>query len=134
MLAAPPHSLLDGASLFLDFDGTLVELADRPDRVVMGPDLRPLLLDLRDALEGRLAIVSGRSVATLRLAFGLGDFLLSGSHGLVHARPGPSAESMARPPAITFVLEKLRVFASVRPGILVEEKTLGAGQIGRAHV
>src|SRR3546814_3144413 len=34
---------------------------------------------------------------------------------------------MDRPPAIDFVLEKLRVFASVRPGILVEEKTLGAG-------
>src|SRR3546814_1307485 len=94
MLAAPPHSLLDGASLFLDFDGTLVELADRPDRVVIGPDLRPLLLDLRDALEGRLAIVSGRSVATLRMAFGLSDFLLSGSHGLEHARPGQSAEAM----------------------------------------
>src|SRR3546814_11425785 len=126
MLAAPPHSLLDGASLFLDFDGTLVELADRPDRVVIGPDLRPLLLDLRDALEGRLAIVSGRSVATLRMAFGLSDFLLSGSHGLEHARPGQSAEAMDRPPAIDFVLEKLRVFASVRPGILrAEERRVG---------
>src|SRR3546814_17892438 len=95
--------------------------------ILIGPDLRPLLLDLRDALEGRLAIVSGRSVATLRMAFGLSDFLLSGSHGLEHARPGQSAEAMDRPPAIEFVLEKLRVFASVRPGILVEEKTLGAG-------
>src|SRR3546814_21186428 len=86
MLAAPPHSLLDGASLFLDFDGTLVELADRPDRVVIGPALRPLLLDLRDALEGRLAIVSGRSVATLPMAFGLGAFLLSGIHGRSETR------------------------------------------------
>src|SRR3546814_4892036 len=34
---------------------------------------------------------------------------------------------MDRPLAIDFVLEKLRIFASVRPGILVEEKTLGAG-------
>src|SRR3546814_18576504 len=86
-----------------------------------------MLLDLRDALEGRLAIVSGRSVATLRMAFGLSDFLLSGSHGLAHARPGQSAEAMDRPPAIDFVLEKLRVFASVRPGILCEETKLGAG-------
>src|SRR3546814_7964155 len=61
------------------------------------------------------------------MAFGLGDFLLSGSHGLEHARPGQSAEAMDRPLAIDFVLEKLRIFASVRPGILVEEKTLGAG-------
>src|SRR3546814_18018952 len=98
MLAAPPHSLLDGASLFLDFDGTLVELADRPDRVVIGPELRPLLLDLRDALEGRLAIVSGRSVDTLRMAFGLRDFLLSVSHGLDHARPGQPAQAVERHP------------------------------------
>src|SRR3546814_9395279 len=34
---------------------------------------------------------------------------------------------MDRPLAIDFVLEKLRIFASVRPGILVEEKTLCAG-------
>src|SRR3546814_12961923 len=61
------------------------------------------------------------------MAFGLSYFLLSGSHGREHARPGQSAEAMDRPPAIDFVLEKLRVFASVRPGILVEEKTLGAG-------
>src|SRR3546814_11279957 len=61
------------------------------------------------------------------MAFGLGDFLLSGSHGLEHARPGQSDEAMDRPLAIDFVLEKLRIFASVRPGILVEEKTLGAG-------
>src|SRR3546814_14652871 len=61
------------------------------------------------------------------MAFGLSDFLLSGSHGLEHARPGQSADAMDRPPAIDFVLEKLRVFASVRPGILVAEKTLGAG-------
>src|SRR3546814_11081940 len=99
MLAAPPHSLLDGASLFLDFDGTLVELADRPDRVVIGPDLRPLLLDLRDALDGRLAIVSGRSVATLRMPFGLSDFLLSGIPGLDHARPTQPPEPTERPTA-----------------------------------
>src|SRR3546814_16962695 len=61
------------------------------------------------------------------MAFGLGDFLLSGSHGLEHARPGQSAEAMDRPLAIDFVLEKLRSFASVSPAILVAETTMGAG-------
>src|SRR3546814_14934752 len=63
----------------------------------------------------------------MRISDWSSDVCSSDLHGLEHARPGQSAEAMDRPPAIDFVLEKLRVFASVRPGILVEEKTLGAG-------
>lgn len=125
ILGPPPHVLLDGASLFLDFDGTLVDLAPRPEDVVMGPDLHILLARLRDALDGRLAIVSGRSVATLRAAFDLGGFLLSGSHGLEIARPGKPAEAPARPPQIDQAQRELICFAADKAGLLVEDKTLG---------
>jgi hypothetical protein len=62
-LARPPLSLLEGASLFLDFDGTLVELVDRPDEVVADDSLRGLLDALNARLDGRLAVISGRSLA-----------------------------------------------------------------------
>ena len=42
-LPPPPAGLLDDAGLFLDFDGTLVDLADRPDGVVVGDSLHALL-------------------------------------------------------------------------------------------
>src|SRR3546814_4098641 len=70
---SPPPRLLTGAALFLDFDGTLAPIADTPDGVEVDDDLLALLGRLRDRLEGRLAIVSGRSVATLR-DFGFGQF------------------------------------------------------------
>lgn len=125
ILGPPPYALLDGASLFLDFDGTLVDLAARPQDVVIGPDLYMLLTRVRDALDGRLAIVSGRSVATLRAAFDLGDFLLSGSHGLEVALPGRQAEAPRRPPQIDHAQRELIRFAADKAGLLVEEKTLG---------
>jgi trehalose-phosphatase len=61
-LLSPPHHLLDNASLFLDFDGTLVEIAARPDAVRVEKRLRDLIDNLRRHLDGRLAIVSGRAV------------------------------------------------------------------------
>lgn len=127
MLAPPPERLLQDASLFLDFDGTLVELAERPDSVVPSPRLHSLLARLRDALHGRLAIVSGRSVATLRAQFGLDAFLLAGSHGLEQARPGQPPSAPARPSSLPRVARALEHFAATRPGLLVEEKTLGVG-------
>ena len=52
-------------ALFLDFDGTLVDLAAEPDAVQIAPELVPLLSRLESALGGALAIVSGRKLADL---------------------------------------------------------------------
>ena len=81
-LQPPPSDLLDGAALFLDFDGTLVELAETPDSIRVSPELVPLLERLRRRLDGRLAIVSGRSLADLERHVPLSGIAFSGSHGL----------------------------------------------------
>ncbi|RYJ02742.1 MAG: trehalose-phosphatase, partial [Acetobacteraceae bacterium] len=53
------------AALFLDFDGTLVEIAPRPDAVRVPDHLPALLQRLTEGLGGALAIVSGRALAEL---------------------------------------------------------------------
>jgi len=52
-------------ALFLDFDGTLVEIVDRPDAVAVGDGVPETLARLSTALDGALAVVSGRPIAFL---------------------------------------------------------------------
>lgn len=125
-LSPPPSALLNDAALFLDFDGTLVPIADTPDGVAVDDELLATLLNLRDRLNGRLAIVSGRSVATL-CDLGFADFMLAGTHGLEFSRPGEGAQTPPRLPAIDAVETAFQAFADDRPGVLVERKTISVG-------
>ena len=69
-LPPPPEfdDLLDNGTalaLFLDFDGTLVDLAETPDGIEVPPSLARKLHELSDRLEGRLTLVSGRAIVDL---------------------------------------------------------------------
>lgn len=62
----PPVRLRVGkCAFFLDLDGTLLKFAPRPDAVSVDAELRELLEKLRQRSGGALALVSGRSIATL---------------------------------------------------------------------
>jgi len=123
----PPPELESGISLFLDLDGTLLELVDRPDRVVADDGLRTLLARLHQRLKGRVAVVSGRSLAQIDVILGpLAETLaLSGSHGSECRIDGRSI-TPPRPPQLDAALEAIREFAARHEPVLVEEKTLGA--------
>ena len=68
-LAPPPPLdtlMIDGTiALFLDFDGTLVAIADAPDAIVVGDGLAQKLTMLADRMGGRVALISGRGVVDL---------------------------------------------------------------------
>src|SRR5690606_39519454 len=77
----PPAALLGGASLFLDFDGTLVEIAESPDAVEVSARLLRVMACVLDRLKGGVAVVSGRPAEQL-LALLAGPITIVGSHGL----------------------------------------------------
>ncbi|MDB5738922.1 MAG: haloacid dehalogenase [Sphingomonas bacterium] len=129
-LPPPSADLIAGASLFLDFDGTLVEIAERHDAVVVDDDLRALVAALARRLEGRLAIVSGRSVDEI-LAYLVPPgappgFAIAGSHGLELMLPCGRRERPEPPETLTETIEELKQLARITPGLVIEEKPFGA--------
>lgn len=89
--------LTDRSALFLDFDGTLADLARRPDAVVVHPELVALLNAWHERLGGALALVTGRAREDLEpmlaspwpwpAAFEHGAVRLSAQGGAVTSRP-----------------------------------------------
>lgn len=75
-------------ALFLDFDGTLVELVDDPEAVALDEAAYRSLERLQHELGGALAIVSGRTVAALDGFLKPLAFAAAGVHGL-ERRPSP---------------------------------------------
>ena len=124
-LDSPPPDLLDGAALFLDFDGTLVDLAETPDSIRVSPQLGPLLDRLRRRLGGRLAIVSGRSLADLERHVPSSGIAFSGSHGLELRLADGTRLPLSVPIGLDDVRERVRRFADGADGLLVEEKPAG---------
>lgn len=120
-LPSPRPDLLIGASLFLDFDGTLVEIADSPEAVVVGDRLPPLLAGLAQRLGQRVVVVSGRASADVQAQLGALDLMVAGSHGLErHGQPRFAADQWDAG------LEQLRAMEGRHAGVMVEEKPFGA--------
>lgn len=113
-------------ALFLDFDGTLVDIAPTPDSISVPPGLAGALERLAGDLAGRLAIVSGRSVADLARHLGPLALARAGSHGVerVDSRGRQIGEAPGLLPASA--RDSLRDFASGRDGLIFEDKRYGA--------
>jgi trehalose 6-phosphate phosphatase len=121
-LRPPPAELLDGAALFLDFDGTLVELADSPGAIFVPEGLRRLLERLAVHLGGRLALVSGRAIDDLDAHLGRCGIAVSGSHGLELRFADGTELPLDAPAGLSAARTELAGFAASDPRLLVEEK------------
>ena len=130
-LSLPPPPLspdtgpIADAALFLDFDGTLVEIAPRPDAVRVQPGLPRLLQRLATGLNGALAIVSGRPLRDLDHFLPV-PIAKAGDHGAtLRPVPGQPPESPDLPHAPAGWRERAAALVERFPGTLIEDKEHG---------
>lgn len=109
-------------ALFLDFDGTLVEIAATPEGVDVPPQLPALLERLRDRLGGAVAAITGRNIGSLDAILGMHHLAVAGSHGAEwRGADGVVHHLGERQPEYLAAAERLLAFAQEH-GLLVEDK------------
>jgi trehalose 6-phosphate phosphatase len=115
-----------GWALFLDVDGTIIDLAATPDAVTVPPSLVPILSAARKSLDGALAIVSGRTITAIDRIVSPLALPCAGEHGAALRLPDGSFEAApatcALPPAWRERAEKT---VAAWPGVWVENKSCG---------
>lgn len=104
-------------------DGTLLEIAPTPDAVRVDDHLTQLLADVAHALDGAVALVSGRTIAALDQLFAPRRWPAAGLHGLERRDAGGRLHRHA--PArqrLDHARLALLYLAARTPGILLEDK------------
>ena len=123
-MALDPPPDISSLALFIDVDGTLLEIAPTPLAVRVDPELTELLRGLLLGTGGALALVSGRSIAELDALFrplvlcsaGLHGFERRNASGLYESRRLPAAAALDK------VRRALLELANQHPGLHVEDK------------
>lgn len=110
--------------LFLDVDGTLLELAATPDSVHVDDALLGLLSRVSRALQGAVALVSGRPISELDRLFRPRRWPAAGVHGLERrdAQGHWHVAALRDEGAMTHARERLRQLSGRLPGTLFEDK------------
>ncbi len=113
-------------ALFLDLDGTLLEIAPTPQSVVVPPNLPGLLASLHVLLGGAVAIVTGRSVDVVDSLLAPFSATAAGEHGVALRYQDGTVEEMSKRLAVPAEWrEALQAAAGRWPGVLVEPKAHG---------
>lgn len=108
-------------ALFLDFDGTLADLAPQPEAVRVADDLVPLLRLLSSQVGGALAIVSGRRLSDLDHFLRPLELPSAAEHGAQRRLADGQLVSMA-PPDLQQAIEAAGALAMQHPRLRVEIK------------
>jgi trehalose 6-phosphate phosphatase len=120
----PPPAHVDWA-YFLDVDGTLIAIADRPDAVAVDASLLDLIERLYQASGGAVALVSGRAIADLQQLLAPLHVPMAGQHGLERRDAEGRLWTYEAPPGVKESIKAaLAPVVARHPGLLLEEKAL----------
>jgi len=110
-------------ALFLDVDGTLLEIAATPDRVRVPASLRNTLQLACERGQGAFALLSGRSLDDLDELFSPSVFPASGKHGLEVRLPcGKVMRPQIDPALLNRARRWLAMLEQENRGLLLEDK------------
>lgn len=120
---SPVPPLTADCCLFLDLDGTLLDLRDDPATIRADPALLALLQECSARLGGALAIISGRPIADLDACFEPLHFPAAGIHG-VERRGADGAATMLPVDAgrLRTTVRELRAEMEEMPMSVLEDK------------
>ncbi len=111
--------------LFLDMDGTLLDLAATPHTIRVPEGLVGLLERLADGLGGALAIITGRRIAELDLVLSPLRVAASGVHGAEMRFKADGEVEQLMPELSEEIVQSLTRFARRTPGAFAEPKGPG---------
>lgn len=121
--AAGPAPIPPNLAIFTDFDGTLVELAETPDAIVVPDELQDDIQHVMRILDGAFAVISGRAVADLDRYLPRG-IALAGGHGTERRRADGSAMNIdeSSTAAAEGIARRLQPLVRDHPPLLLEPK------------
>lgn len=119
----PPPPLAAGCALFLDIDGTVLDLAATPDRVRVDADIAALLPALAGVLHGAIALITGRTIADADRLFPALALPIAGQHGYERRAADGSIQRYPAPgPGFDRLRREIARFAARHEGLLLEDK------------
>lgn len=92
-LQTPPALDVAKHALFLDLDGTLVDIAARPEDVVAGDALRRLLRALSTEMSGAVALLTGRTIESADAVLSGALDAIAGLHGFERRHNGATTRA-----------------------------------------
>jgi trehalose 6-phosphate phosphatase len=113
--------LYPSCALFLDFDGTMVDIAPQPHAVHVPEPLLVVLEHLHGYLQGAVAVISGRPIAQIDDFLSPLQMAVAGVHGAERRGADGQLHLLDTHP-LDQVEEAARTLAAEHPGLLVENK------------
>jgi trehalose 6-phosphate phosphatase len=113
--------LHSSCALFLDFDGTVVDIAPQPQAVQVPVPLIGVLHDLHGHLQGAVAVISGRPIAQIDAFLAPLQLPVAGVHG-AERRGGDGQMHLIDTHPLDQVEAAARALVAQHPGLLVEGK------------
>ena len=114
----------EGTAIFLDFDGTLVEFADHPNFVQLAPETRDAVRNAYHAVDGALAIITGRNISDIDQYFAPLRLPVAGVHGLTRrGAKGELHNAATNASVLSAIADELENQLTGEEGLLIERKS-----------